>query len=92
MWVLYSFICNLDLSDKGEDLRNKLNLLTLLPRSRIKRILNQWSHPVSLMIRSREHALNILSGISSMHSRTTVLPKGIRHGAGKDGKVFFSIF
>ncbi|XKL59454.1 hypothetical protein PGB90_000470 [Kerria lacca] len=71
-----------DLSDKGEDLRNKLNLLTLLPRSRIKRILNQWSHPVSLMIRSREHALNILSGISSMHSRTTVLPKGIRHGAG----------
>lgn len=69
--------------DKGEGLRNKLNLLLQLPRSRVKRIMNQWSHPVSLMIRAREHSLNILSGISGIQSRASALPKGIRHGAGK---------
>lgn len=57
-----------------------------LPRSRVKRIMNQWSHPVSLMVRAREHSLNILSGVSTVQSRHNVVPKGIRHGAGKISK------
>lgn len=73
----------LDLSGKEGSLRTQLNLLVTLPRSRVKRILNQWQHPASLMYRAREHSMNILSGISGMHNRASVLPKGIRQGAGE---------
>ncbi|XP_023289623.1 protein pigeon isoform X2 [Orussus abietinus] len=51
-----------DLSDTKDDVIRKLQILSLLPRSRGKRLLNQWLHPVSFMIRAREHAANILSG------------------------------
>lgn len=78
----FSFFIFLDLPDKGEALKNKLNLLLQLPRSRVRRILNQWAHPVSLMVRAREHSMNILSGISGLPARNSALPKGIRHGAG----------
>ncbi|XP_034948230.1 protein pigeon [Chelonus insularis] len=51
-----------DISDTKENAIKKLHLLSLLPRSRAKRLLNQWLHPVSFMLRAREHAVNILSG------------------------------
>lgn len=54
-----------DLGDSPDGIKKKLRLILLLPRSRAKRILNQWSHPVSLMLRAREHSLNILSGIET---------------------------
>lgn len=59
----------LDISDTKENVVQKLKLLSFLPRSRAKRLLNQWLHPVSLMLRAREHAANILCGEISQ-SRT----------------------
>ncbi|KAG5336483.1 PIGE protein, partial [Acromyrmex charruanus] len=59
-----------DISDTKENVVQKLKLLSLLPRSRAKRLLNQWLHPISLMLRAREHAANILCGEVSQ-SRTS---------------------
>lgn len=67
----------LDVDNSKTGIQNKLNLLTILPRSRAKRLLNQWSHPISLMLRAREHSLNILSGVAGH-------PTGRIHGTQKN--------
>lgn len=58
--VLKSII--MDVDDKPQGVQRKLTLLSILPRSRSRRLLNYWNHPVSLVLKSRDHASNILSG------------------------------
>lgn len=54
----------IDIVDNKEGVMKKLNLIQNLPHSRAKRLMNQWSHPVSVMLRAREHTAEILSGMS----------------------------
>uniref|UniRef100_A0A8D9F8S0 Protein pigeon n=1 Tax=Cacopsylla melanoneura TaxID=428564 RepID=A0A8D9F8S0_9HEMI len=58
-----------DIPDDPAGVARKVSLLSLLPRSRIKRMLNHWPHPLSLGLRAREHALSVLVGThaSSQH-------------------------
>lgn len=72
-WLIWSFVMNLlDLSDTKENAMKKLRLLSMLSRSRAKRILNQWLHPISFMLRAREHSSNILSGEECQSRRRTI--------------------
>jgi gamma-Secretase-activating protein C-term len=54
-----------DMTEKRMGVSYKVGLLQLLPRTRARRILNQWGHPISYMYRAREHALLLLSGESA---------------------------
>ncbi|XP_025207382.1 protein pigeon isoform X1 [Melanaphis sacchari] len=53
-----------DITDNKDGVLKKLDLLQSLPHSRAKRLMNQWSHPISVMLRAREHAAEILGGMS----------------------------
>lgn len=61
-----------DIDDTKEGVREKVALLATLPRSRAKRLLNNWTHPFSMMLRGRDHAGNILSG-NSVQPRSSQL-------------------
>lgn len=61
-----------DLKDSDDvSVSRKLRLLSLLPKSRAYRILNSWSHPVSVTLRARQHSSDLLSGTVSQARKST---------------------
>lgn len=63
-FIIVCVLFDTDIVDNKDGVMKKLDLIQSLPHSRAKRLMNQWSHPVSLMLRAREHAAEILGGMS----------------------------
>lgn len=82
---ILSKIFPVDTDNSKAGVQAKLKMLTALPRSRAKRLLNQWNHPISLMLRAREHSLNILSGVAGP---PTGRSHGIQKNKGSRGECF----
>ncbi|XP_050425482.1 protein pigeon isoform X2 [Adelges cooleyi] len=63
-----------DIVDNKDGVMKKLDLIQNLPHSRAKRLMNQWSHPISIMLRAREHASEILGGMTTRlsHNRRNI--------------------
>ncbi|XP_021962743.1 protein pigeon [Folsomia candida] len=55
--------------DKEENVTRKLQLLSLLPKTRASRILNAWPHKMSVSLRARQHASDLLSGSVSQNRK-----------------------
>jgi len=64
---------NLDMkdSDDEENISKKLQLISLLPKSRGSRVLNGWSHSAAVSLRARQHASDLLSGVTSLARKST---------------------
>jgi len=60
-----------DMKDSDEDnVAKKLHLISLLPKSRANRVLNGWSHPMSVCLRARQHSSDLLSGVVSQQRKS----------------------
>lgn len=68
--IMLGAIASLDIKeDKEENVTRKLQLLSLLPKTRASRILNAWPHKMSVSLRARQHASDLLSGSVSQNRK-----------------------
>ncbi len=53
-----------------------MQLLSLLPKTRANRILNSWPHKISVSLRARQHASDLLSGSVSQNRKRMMTTVG----------------